>query len=57
MPDFLHLPNLRTLTVQDMGDHYLVDAEGGVVPTTCPTCHNALYRHGSQHGPDDGPHR
>ncbi len=48
MPDFLHLPNLHTLAAQDMGDHYLVVAEGGVVPTTCPACHNALYRHGSQ---------
>lgn len=48
MPDFLHLPNLRTLSVQDMGDHYQVAAEGGVVPTACPACHNALYRHGSQ---------
>ncbi len=48
MPDFLHLPNLRTLSAQDMGDHYQVEAEGGVAPTACPTCHNALYRHGSQ---------
>lgn len=48
MPDFLHLPSLRTLNAQDQGDHYLVEAEGGVVPTTCPTCTSALYRHGSQ---------
>lgn len=48
MPDFLHLPNLRTLTAQDMGDHYHVEAEGGVAPTACPTCHSPLYRHGSQ---------
>jgi transposase len=48
MPDFLRLPNLRTLTSQDQGKYYQVEAEGGVVPTTCPTCHNALYRHGSQ---------
>jgi transposase len=48
MPDFLHLPNLRTLNAQDQGDHYQVEVEGGVMPTTCPTCHNALYRHGSQ---------
>lgn len=48
MPDFLHLPNLRTLSAQDVGDRYLVEAEGGVVPTACPSCHNPLYRHGSQ---------
>jgi len=48
MPDFLHLPNLRTLSAQDMGDHYQVEAEGGVVPTACPSCHGPLYRHGSQ---------
>ena len=48
MPDFLHLPNLRTLTAQDMGDHYHVEAEGGVAPTACPACHSPLYRHGSQ---------
>ena len=48
MPDFLHLPNLRTLAAQDKGDHYLVEAEGSVVPTACPTCQSPLYRHGSQ---------
>lgn len=36
------------MTAQDMGDHYQVEAEGGVAPTACPTCHSALYRHGSQ---------
>lgn len=48
MPDFLHLSGLRTLNAQDQGDHYLVEAEGGMVPTACPTCSSALYRHGSQ---------
>lgn len=48
MPEFLHLPHLRTLAAQDLGDHYRVKAEGCVVPTACPACFNALYRHGSQ---------
>lgn len=48
MPDFLHLPNLRTVNAQEEEDLYRVEAEGSVVPTTCPTCANALYRHGSQ---------
>jgi transposase len=48
MPDFLQLPSLRTLNVQDLGDHYVVEADGGVAPTACPSCQNALYRHGSQ---------
>ena len=48
MPDFLHLPNLRTINAEDMGDHYRVETEGGVVPIACPTCSSALYRHGSQ---------
>ena len=48
MPDFLHLPHLRTLNIQDLGDYYQVAAEGGVVPTACPSCQSALYRHGSQ---------
>jgi len=48
MPDFLHLPSLCTLNAHDQGDHYLVEADGGVVPTACPTCSSALYRHGSQ---------
>ncbi|MDD5366437.1 MAG: ISL3 family transposase [Gallionellaceae bacterium] len=48
MPDFLHLPNLLTNNAVDNGDHYIVEAEGGLVPTVCPACHNTLYRHGSQ---------
>lgn len=48
MPDFLQLPNLRTLQAQDMGDYYQVEAEGGVAPTACPSCHSPLYRHGSR---------
>lgn len=48
MPDFLHLNGLRTLQVDDLGDHYRVEAEGGVLPTACPTCTSTLYRHGSQ---------
>lgn len=27
MPDFLQLPSLRTLNVQDLGDHYVVEAD------------------------------
>lgn len=48
MPDFLHLPNLRTVNVQEVDDLYRVETKGSVVPTTCPTCASALYRHGSQ---------
>jgi transposase len=48
MPDFLNLQGLRALHAEDIGDYYQVEAEGGVIPTACPTCHNALYRHGSQ---------
>ncbi len=48
MPDFLHLQGLRTLHAEDLGDHYKVEADGGVVPTVCPSCQNVLYRHGSQ---------
>ncbi|HER35050.1 MAG TPA: ISL3 family transposase [Halothiobacillaceae bacterium] len=48
MPDFLHLQGLRTLHAEDLGDHYRVEAVGCVVPTSCPACFNALYRHGTQ---------
>ncbi len=48
MPDLLNLPNLLTLNAQDRGDYYQVAAEGCVLPTACPICANALYRHGSQ---------
>ena len=49
MVDFLNLlPYLRTLHVQDCGDHYEVEAEGSVLPTACPACGESLYRHGSQ---------
>lgn len=48
MPDFLQLPHLRTLSVQDAGDHYEVLVEGAVIPTTCPVCQSGLYGHGSQ---------
>jgi transposase len=49
MVDFLNLlPHLRTLHVQDCGNHYEVEAEGGVLPTACPACGESLYRHGSQ---------
>ncbi len=49
MVDFLNLlPHLRTLRVQDCGDHYEVGAEGGILPTACPACGESLYRHGSQ---------
>lgn len=48
MPDFLNLSGLRTIKIEDHGEHYQVEAECGVVPTACPVCHNALYRHGSQ---------
>lgn len=46
--DFLRLPHLRTLEVEDHGDHYEVLAEGGVDPTACPACGNGLHGHGSQ---------
>ena len=36
MADFLHLPHLRTLQVQDCGDHYELEAEGGIAPSACP---------------------
>lgn len=48
MPDFLHLPDLRTLTAHDQGDHYRVEAEGCVVPTECPSCLDTIYGHGRQ---------
>lgn len=48
MPDFLHLPNLHTLHVDDLNDHYRVVVEGDMAPAACPACHNALHRHGRQ---------
>lgn len=49
MPDFLHLPHLRTLAAHDEGAHYRVEAEGTLIPTACPACgHVGLHRHGSQ---------
>lgn len=48
MPDFLHLPELSTLQVHDNGDHYVVSAEGSVVPPACIYCSSSLYRHGTQ---------
>lgn len=49
MPDLLNLPHLRALSADDAGDHYVVVAEGGVVPTACPACgHAGLSRFGTQ---------
>lgn len=49
IPDLLHLPHLRVKGVTDNGDHYIVEAEGGVEPAACTSCgHLGLYRHGSQ---------
>lgn len=48
MTDILHLPYLRALAVTDNGDHYSIEAAGGVEPTACPVCTSGLYRHGSQ---------
>ena len=48
MPDILNLPYLKEVGTADRGDHYAIQAEGQVVPTACPVCHSALYRHGSQ---------
>lgn len=48
VPDFLNLPGLKTLHAKDCGGHYQVEASGGIVPTTCPICQSALYRHGCQ---------
>jgi hypothetical protein len=48
MTDFLHLPSLRTLNAQNQGSHYMVEADGGVIPMACPSCSCTLYRHGSQ---------
>lgn len=43
MFDFLNLlPYLRTLHVQDCGDHYEVEAEGSVLLTACPACGESL---------------
>lgn len=48
MPDFLHLPNLQTISAQDLGEHYQVVAKGDATPTVCPQCMGGLFRHGSQ---------
>lgn len=48
MSDILNLPNLNAIAVEDREDHYRIQADGVVVPTACPTCSSALYRHGSQ---------
>ncbi len=46
--DILALPGLLAINVEDLGGHYRIVAEGGVIPTACPSCASALYRHGSQ---------
>lgn len=48
MPDILQLPNLHTVHIEDMGDHYRVEVEGDLIPAACPACHGALHRHGRQ---------
>lgn len=48
MSDFLNLPFIKTLSVQDNGDHYVVNVDGGAIPTACPSCAStSLYKHGS----------
>lgn len=49
MSDILNLPHLKAKAVEDCVDHYCIQAGGDVVPTACPACSSALYRHGSQH--------
>lgn len=46
--DLLNLPHLRVNAVADNGDHYVIEAIGGVEPTACPKCGKGLYRHGTQ---------
>ena len=38
MSDLLNLPHLRVKAVTDNGDHYVIEAIGGVEPTACPKC-------------------
>lgn len=46
--DLLNLPHLRVKSVTDNGNHYVIEAEGGVVPTACPECHHVgLHRFGT----------
>jgi len=46
--DILNLPNLQMLSSLDEGDHYRIEAQGNLLPISCPYCANSLYRHGSQ---------
>ena len=49
MTDFLQLPSLRTLSVADSGDAYVVEAESTQSLRQCSGCQGArLYRHGAQ---------
>ena len=48
MNDFINLRYIRTLSVDDNDDHYLVNVEGIVFPTICPHCGcEKLYKHGA----------
>lgn len=47
--DFLNLPPLRALEIDDLGDHYRVLADGQAEPTCCPHCQHAVMQgHGRQ---------
>lgn len=46
--DILNLANLRAISLSEAENHHQIDAVGGIEPTTCPTCHSPLYRHGTQ---------
>lgn len=48
MNDFINLSYIRTISVDDNDDHYMVAVEGIVLPTICPHCgHDKLHKHGS----------
>ncbi|WP_297473496.1 ISL3 family transposase [Ferrovum sp.] len=46
--DILHLEHLHAQAVHNEGDYYRIETSGDVVPTACPACSSALYRHGTQ---------
>jgi len=46
--DFLQLPSLKTLEVQNVDDSYVVKAEGVGQWGTCLLCNGRLHGHGSQ---------
>ena len=47
--DFLNLPPLRALEIDDLGDHYRVLADGQAEPACCPQCQrDTMQGHGRQ---------